>query len=212
MATILDNALLEEIQYHMLEDPDLGVTWASAMWTKAEVLGYLQQRQQRFLKEAPIMLGRAEIVDSAVISQPLPEDWMITYRLVWKDADGTWTELPRVDHREMDLAYATWPSITAAKPRVFADTDSATLTIDVVPVATNTGEYEITYVPIAYSLSGLGDPLQVPAEFVSTIKYGIMADMFGKKGRAHDAARAEYCEARFAEGVMAANFMVRGFV
>ena len=212
MAPILDNALLEEIQYHMLEDPDLGVTWESGMWTATEVLEYTKQRQQRFLKEAPVMLGRAEIVNSTTISQPLPEDWMITYRLVWKDADGTWTELPRVDHRELDLALSTWPNGSAAKPQVYADTDTSTLTIHVAPIPTNGGEFEITYIPIAYSVNGLGDPLMVPPEFIPAIKYGIMADMFGKKGRAHDASRAEYCEARFNEGVMAANFMVRGFV
>jgi hypothetical protein len=214
MAPIADNAVLEEIQYHMLESPDLGVTWTDGLWTAAEVLEYANQRQERFLKEAPVLLGRAEIVNSGVLAQPLPEDWMITYRLVWKDDDGTVTHLPRVDHHELDAMLPTWPTGTAAKPAVYADTDMSTLSIHVAPIPTNGGEFEVLYVPSAPTLDGLGvDSLfMVPEEFVPYIKYGIMADMFSKNGRAHNAQMAAYCESRFQEGIQMVLAMVGGFV
>jgi len=212
MPAVAANALFEEIQYHMIEAPDLGVTWADGIWTAAEVLGYANQRQARFLKEAPVLLGRAEIINSSALAQPLPEDWMLTYRLVWKDDDGTRTQLPRVDHRELDLALSTWPTGTAAKPQVYADTDMATQTIHVAPIPTNGGEFEITYVAVPPLLDGTTEPFMVPDMFVPAVKYGIMADMFGKNGRVHDTERAAYCEMRFQEGVIAANVMVRGFV
>lgn len=213
MAPVADNAVLEEIQYHMLETPDLGVTWTDALWTQAEVLQYANQRQERFLKEAPVLLGRAEIVNSGVLAQPLPEDWMYTYRLVWKDDDGTRTELTRVDHHELDASLATWPTGTAAKPQVYADTDMSTLSIHVVPIPTNGGEFEIVYVPSAPPLIGDGTALfMVPEEFVPYIKYGIMADMFSKNGRAHNAEMATYCEARFQEGIQMVLTMVGGWV
>jgi len=136
MAIILDNAVMEEIQYHLLETPDSGVSWADAIWTATEVTQYAIQRQNRFLKAVPVQLGRAEIINSSALSQPLPEDWMVTFRLVWKDADGSWIELPRVDHRELDLGLTTWPNGTATQPQYFADTDTDTLNIDVVPVPT----------------------------------------------------------------------------
>lgn len=214
MAPVADNAVLNEIQYHMLESPDLGVTWTDGLWTAAEVVGYANQRQERFLKEAPVLLGRANITNSGVLAQPLPEDWLISYRLIWRDDNGDRIELPRVDHRELDLALATWPNGTAAQPQVYADTDTASLTIHVAPIPTNGGDFQITYVPSAPTLDGLGDDsiFMVPEEFVPFIKYGIMADMFGKNGRAHNAQLAQYCEARFAEGVELVRAMVRGFV
>ena len=61
MALIADNAILEEIQYHLLEPPNLGAEWTTGLWTVAEVVGYANQRQQQFLKEAPVLFGRALI-------------------------------------------------------------------------------------------------------------------------------------------------------
>ena len=214
MALIADSAVLEEIQYHLLEAPDLGVSWTDGLWSTAEVVGYANQRQQRFLKEAPVLFGRANITDSGTISQTLPSDWAVTNRLVWVDNDGTWTELPRVDHRELDLSLSTWPTGTAAKPQIYTDADTPTLTIQVAPIATNTGYFQITYVPITPALDGTGGGslFLVPEEFVPAIKYGIMADMLGKTGRAYDPQRAAYCEARFGEGVRAARSMIGGFV
>jgi hypothetical protein len=214
MAPVADSAVLEEIQYHMLEAPDLGVTWADDMWTATEVIQYANLRQERFLKEAPVLLGRAEIVNSAALAQPLPEDWMITYRLIWKDDNGDRIILPRVDHHELDAALSTWPTGTAAQPQVYADTDMSTLSIHVAPIPTNGGEFEILYVPSAPTLDGLGvdSIFMVPEEFVPYIKYGIMADMYSKNGRAHNPALAAYCEGRFQEGIQMVLSMVRGWV
>jgi hypothetical protein len=214
VALVADSAVLEEIQYHLLEAPDLGVSWTDNLWTTAEVVGYANQRQQRFLKATSVLLGRARITNSGTISQTLPSDWAFTQRLVWVDDDGTWTELPRVDHRELDLSLSTWPTGTATKPQVYADTDTSTLTIHVAPIPTNGGYFQITYVPIAPALDGTGGGsiFMVPEEFTPAIKYGIMADMLGKNGRAHDPERAAYCESRFQEGIAAATAMVGGFI
>ena len=217
MALIADSAVLEEIQYHLLEAPDLGVSWTDGLWSTAEVVGYANQRQQRFLKEAPVLFGRANITHSLpnAAFQTLPSDWAVTNRLVWIDAtDNTWTELPRVDHRELDLVSAAWPTASAAKPQVYTDADTPTLTIQVAPTATNAGYFQITYVPTAPALDGTGGGslFLVPEEFVPAIKYGIMADMLGKTERAYDPQRAAYCEARFGEGVRAARSMIGGFV
>ena len=214
MALIADNAILEEIQYHLLEPPNLGAEWTTGLWTVAEVVGYANQRQQQFLKEAPVLFGRALITKSGTISQTLPSDWAVTTRLVWVDNDGTWTELPRVDHRELDLALSTWPTGTATKPQVYTDADTPTLTSHVAPIPTNTGHFQITYVPIAPTMdgSGGGSVFLVPEEFIPAVKYGIMADMLGKVGRIHDPQRAAYCEARFQEGIRAARSMIGGFI
>ena len=47
---VTDQTILSEIQRVTLEGAgDGGATWPSLMWTQAEVLGYLNQRQNRFL-------------------------------------------------------------------------------------------------------------------------------------------------------------------
>ena len=41
---MLDTEIMEQLQYHTLEPPDLGNTWDSLMWTKDEVISYLNNR------------------------------------------------------------------------------------------------------------------------------------------------------------------------
>jgi hypothetical protein len=51
----------------------------------------------------------------------------------------------------------------------------------------------------------------IPDEFLPALKWGVIADMLKKVGRAQDLARAEYAENRYTEGVEAARIMLRGW-
>ena len=69
----------------------------------------------------------------------------------------------------------------------------------------------LLYVALGQTLANTGVAFTVPAEFVSVIKWGVLASMLGKVGRGHDRRRAEYCEERFREGVEACKLILEGW-
>lgn len=201
---ITDQTLLSQIQRTTLEGTgDGGATWPSGMWTQAEVLGYLNQRQDRFLAATGLLwtvLETAITINQA--DQAAPADWIATVFLAYKSGAGLYTELPRLDALELDFALPTWPGASAATPRGFYEVDGNTLTSYVVPVPTAGGSaLERYYVAMGTALTAGGVAFSVPDEFVPTIKYGALADMFSKVGQAANPVLAQAAEARWQEGV-----------
>lgn len=201
---VTDQSILSEIQLAMLEPvADGGVTWTSGMWTASEVLSYLNLRQDRFLKESQLLASWTTMAVSAGQLRPsLPVDWVATVRVSWKgQAQTTYTKLPRSDSWSADNGVPTWPTVTATRPAVYMDAETATLLIQLAPAPTNAGTLSLYYVSTGAPLTGLNELFTVPDEFVPYIKYGAIADMLMKLGRTQDMGRAAYCEQRFAEGV-----------
>ena len=209
---IADTTILSEIQRVTLENTgDAGVTWPSGMWTLAEVLGYLNQRQARFLAAAGLTWTVAGVaITTGQTDQPVPTDWIATIFLAYKTAAGQYRELPRMDALELDLAVPTWPGSSSATPRGYTEVDGATLTTYVVPIPTEVGSaLERYYVALGAALTGAGVNFSVPDECVPTLKYGALADMFSKVGPVANPPLAAACEARWAEGVALAELMAQ---
>ena len=210
--SVTDQALLTALQFALIEDPDSGATWTSGLWTPAEVLDYLNQRQNRLLRESMILLSEANItVNPATLRQDLPFDWIATQRVVWRKSDGTRRELPRSDSFETDAMLPSWPYTLADRPQVYMDAETPTLQIQIAPAPLDVGRLEILYVALGALLTGLGEIFTVPDEFVPAIKYGVLADMLSKIGRASDQTRIQYCESRFQEGIEAGKLMLMGW-
>ena len=206
-----DQDTLGEIQLHLIEPNDGGLTWPSELWTAAEVLAYANQRQHRFLKETALLNSQLPIVVAAGQSLvDLPDVWIATARVSWKNGTtGEIVSLARGSVWESDLAQPTWGTVTADRPLTFSDVEPPeTLHGFLMPAPTVAGELSILCVALAGILDGLGEIWTVPYEFVPSIKYGILADMLNKVGRALWATKARYCELRYQEGVMAAKLLM----
>lgn len=86
MGTVTYAQILDEIQYHLIEDVNSGNSYSSDQWTRDEVFGYIRNRQNQFLKDTAVLLKRATIAYvNGQLRQPLPDDWVITQRVVWKN-------------------------------------------------------------------------------------------------------------------------------
>jgi hypothetical protein len=209
-----DQQVFSEIQYQLIEPTiDGGATWTSSLWTAQEILDIANQRQYRFMKDTMLMLAYARIdVTAGDTTHALPEDWIVTARADWTDATTLATiELPRSSTFEIDHSYATWETQSVARPLLYADSESSTLVFRTMPPSVGAGQVLLLYVGLTAVLTGSGEVLTVPDEFVPAIKYGILADMLRKVGRAHDTDRADYCEARYQEGVEAAHMILNGW-
>jgi hypothetical protein len=213
--SVLDTDFLSEIQQTVVENTvDGGVTWQSGLWTATEVLQYAIQRQNRFMKESGLLYAQIEQNTTANTAQnTLPTDWMTTVRVAWKPIGGTYKEVPRGSLWEADLAFPTWPTVSRTDhPQQFADFEGPdTLNLWLLPPANVNGVISLLYLSLADDLTGIGEIFTVPDEFVPYIKWGVLADMFNKAGRAHDPARAEYAQQRFQDGVETAKILLQSY-
>lgn len=206
---VTDQTVLSEIQRVTLENAgDGGATWPSGMWTQAEVLNYCNQRQNRFLMETGIRVLRAETnITIAQSNQAAPTDWIATLLIAYKSGAGLYRELPRLDAYELDLEVPSWPGTSSATPRGYYETDGDTLTTYVVPIPTEAGSaLERYYIALGTALTAAGVNFSVPDEFVPTIKYGILAEMFLQiASSVTNQVLVEMCEERWTEGVEVAK-------
>lgn len=208
--SITDQEVLQQIQNTVIEPPDLGQTWPSELWTKVEVASYVDQRQNRLLKDTHLQWGIANITGvQGTIIYDLPDDWINTIRVVWIFQDGTTKELARSDTWEADHGKPSW-SYVQGTPDMYYD-GGKPITLRIIPKPNVNGTIQIQYVPYSAIVEGDGELMTVPDEFVVSVKYGALADMFSKVGRGQDVNRAKYCEQRYALGVELARMLVLGF-
>ncbi len=208
-----DSDVLTDLQRTLVEPMNGGLSWASGLWTVQEVIDYTNHRQQRFLKHTGVVQGLADLF--TVPNQPehpLPADVIEIRRVVWHSPTDTFTPLPRGDFWEADHGLHGWPQTTVAIPSLYLVPEAPDLHLVIVPPSFDAGRLEVVYVARGEVLSNAGAILYaVPDECIPAIKYGILADMLSKTGRAQDVARALYCEQRFQLGVDIARLLLQGW-
>ena len=202
-----DAEVLTEIVAGVLEDP----TFASGLWTLAEVLALLNNRQQRFLKETRV--GAAVAIVPWVPGQPeadLPVDWVDTVCARWHAlVTDRWTPVTGSDSFEFDHLTPD-ESLTVNPPQAWRRSDLETLRIALGPPPIAPGELELVYVALAAALDGSGIACEVPDALCPYLKYGVWEDMLSKEGRGKDLIRARYCGQRWEEGVALARALNDG--
>lgn len=206
-----DQDLLERIQYHLMEPPDLGATWPSGLWTQAEVLARMNERQNRFLKASMVMVGMAQLnLLAGVATVALPDDWLTTQDVVWRGTTtGTIRPLIRSDQFQADHGHPEWP-ITAGLPAVYFDYDQPTLELRVAPTPTEAGTLLLLYIPQGAEFDGTGELPSLADEFTdAALAWGTLADLLAKDGRGASPDRAGYAESRFQLGLAAADVILR---
>lgn len=201
---VLDQTILSQLQRVTLEhDGDGGSSWPTGMWTRDEILTYLNDRQNRLL----LALGLVWTVEEPAIvggvpAQPNPATWMATRFLAYHAPAGTYRELPRMDTLELDLVLPSWPLSSSLNPRGFYEIDGDTTNTYVIPAPLAVGaSLEWYFLALGTTLTGAGVAFTVPDDFTPTIKYGVLADMFGKVGPTANPILATAAAERWEEGV-----------
>lgn len=208
---ILDQEILSEIQRVSLENAgDAGVSWPSGMWTLVEVLGYLNQRQNRFLAETGLYWNVQQTpILPGVAAQIRPVDWIARVQTAYKSGAGSYVLLEATDLRQLDLSHPDWPGTsTLDVPFGCYEVEGETQTDYLAPIPLDPdAALERYYVAMGEVLTQDGIAFSVGDEFVPTIKYGALADMFNKVGPAASPVLAEMCEQRWQEGIELGKLM-----
>jgi len=209
---MIDQDLLTELQYALLEPPDGGQSWPSEVWTRDEVLDAVNSAVRALLRETHLVVTRVEqAVLAGATSIALPADWLATAWLVWRDgATLVRTPIGPVDSFESDLASPGWET-TPGTPIGYADLDSATLTLRLVPTPAANGTLENLYIARPDPVNGNGMDLPLPDPYLSGIKYGGLGWLLQKVGRLQDPERAAYCDQRYQLTRIAAEIILGGW-
>jgi hypothetical protein len=210
---MIDQDLLQAIQYGLLEVPDGGQNWPSGLWTLEEVLARLSERQNAYLKRTQILVTAATSAAVPISEHrvSLPIDWIATVTAVWRGNDGRSRDLLRAGQFTSDAMQPTWEQ-TNGLPLAYHEYDPPMLILEIAPAPDVAGVVDLLYVAMGTTPNGNGVTLTLPDEINDAgVKYGVLADLLSKEGRGQDQSRAAYCEQRFDLAVEIGRIIVDGW-
>lgn len=208
---MIDQALLEELQYALLEPPDGGQSWPSGVFSREDVIEATNAACRTLQRGTHLTTTYLEqFILAGSLSVSMPADWLATAHLVWRTfPENVRTPLTPVDAFEADLARPGW-EIVRGTPFAYVDLDTNTLELRLVPTPNLTGVLENLYVPVPEAINGNGVEVPVPEEFVSAVKYDALRTLLRAVGRLEDEERAKYCDERYEILELAAELLLKG--
>lgn len=212
---VLDTEVLGNVQTSLLEPNNGGASFQSGIWTQAQAVAALTNRQRKFLSETGITIMVAYQTGEADKRRyDLPDNIIDIRRVAWANQTdpSAYVELPRADGWELDHGRTNWPTSSATSPEVYVESHTPSLVIEVVPAPNDLGEIELTASADGVAPTGTGMPLSVPDDFTPYLAWGVRADLLSAEYEGNDPVRAAHCEERFAEGIELARILVSGGV
>lgn len=213
--SVTDADFIEEIAWRTIETS----LFPSGLWTVTEIANYTNQRQNRFNRDAKLMLAHQPLTFSAAqTSADLPQDWIATINGSWTPATGTTagisTTVGTGDRYAAEKAISSTNN-PPSRPVILDDQSAGPLKVELFPPPDVAGDLEILYASVLEVLPF--DPLNpeifdLPDDVIPYIVYGVLADMLSKDGRGQDLARAKYCEERFQEGIALSAILLEGWI
>jgi len=218
LQTVTEQNVLNEMQFHTLETPDNGATLDSDMWTIGEWVDYINSRMANFAAETKLILVRDNSLATVInqtqydLGSGVDPDLLEVHRVAWVDAAGISHGLREDSTLTYDRLLPEWTVPSASQePEVYIRAGRPQLKLEILPAPVEAGTLDILYTKRPPQLPQVADTtaLDLPNEFTPYIKWGALADVFAKEGQAHDPAKAEYCEARYQEGIIVARAVLR---
>lgn len=211
---MIDQDLLEEIQYALLEPPDGGQSWPSEVWTREEVLDAVTHACISVVRDTHAVLTYVEqFLPAGSLSLTVPEDCLTTAHLVWRAQPSQLrTILLPADAFEADQGMPGWEIAGATNPipLAFVNLDTLTQEVRLIPTPFGHGIVEHLYVPIPAAVEGRGEDLPLPDALVTATKYHALSTLLSGVHRLQDPARAAYCDERYAIEVAVTQMLLRG--
>lgn len=204
-----DQDILSLIEYHLLEPQTSSypLAWTgSAQFTVADILNAIQQVRDQLLSDTGCTVtqsfiaanpGRTFLADTAISLRRVA--WIPTTGFgyspnllmpsdVWADQSFT----------------AGFPQYPPGYPLTYRRSNEPPLSFDVDIQPAVPGQYDIMTINAGLALSTTAaSVLPVPNDWCHVIKWGALAQLFGRESASSDPLRAQYCLMRYKEGIAA---------
>jgi hypothetical protein len=207
--TVTDQSILELIEYHLLEPQTSAypLVWAgSNQFQVTDILNAIQQVRDQLLSESNCTITQQLV--SATPGRTFLGDTCIGIRRVsWIPTTGFGYApnclLPSDIWGEQSFE-AGFPQTAPGYPLTYRRSTEPPLSFDVDVQPAVPGNYDVLTVNAGLALSTTAASIiPVPNDWCPIIKYGALAQLFGRDSASHDTLRAQYCLARYKQGVSA---------
>jgi len=206
--TVLDNDLITQIQYHILEPitPAYPLVWSGSLqFTLTDILGALERRSNETLALSGCTITRTLVPAPLATYVLLPDTTTIIRRVVWIPNPGlgyTAKILRQSDpiaKRSFDYHYRT----AASSPPVnWTQNTEPPPAFDVDRTPPVLGQYEVLSINSQPSPSTTSSStLTIPDDWTWVAKWGALMDLLSREANSKDPLRAKYCEQRYVEGI-----------
>jgi hypothetical protein len=223
--TVTDATLYQAILYHLLE-PATGP--ASVQVTTGDLSNAVQRRRDEVLsvtsctqtrRLVPAVNGRITLPDSVIDVRRMAYLPAITFpggygsgyygQNLYGNSPQNFVEgfvmWPEDAWAEQSFDY-TYTENPPGKPSTYLMSTEPPLSFDTNCPPDTAGQYELLTVEAGGTLafnvpSATGTTLLVPDDWTHVIKWGALADLFGREANARDPLRQTYCEQRYKMGL-----------
>lgn len=214
---VTDRQLYNILQYTLIETPNNGASFGSNLYTVTEVTARANYRLDLFNKLSGIFTKNAvtDTVASTVRNQVAVNlaDLIDILEVSYNSGTG-WNVIPPGSATEADSFITDQVGAGASVTIPFFYTlDTAPLmSISLYPPPSSAGTLRMAYIPKIGLLPTVpdGTSITLSNDFTPYIKYGILADLFGKSGETYDPIRAQVCEQLFQVGAEVAKSWISG--
>lgn len=205
--TVTNWDLVIDLQYALLEPPAAGGTWTGTNQFDLTVLSTaIQRRRDQFLRDTGAIVTHTVTPYSPVPASgrlDLDEAVLIVRRAAWEPAatGSTLQPLQRTDEWAGTHFAPAWPQ-SPNLPFAYSTSVVPPITLQLIPPPTADGDLDL----VAIAKGAVVNPaaaasLGIPDDFAWVVKFGALADLLQGDGLALDPQRAQYCEARWQEGI-----------
>lgn len=211
--TVTDQDITNEMQVTLLETPNEGASYGSGLYTASEVAAALNYRLRDFYKRTGLVTKRTTDTGTNAnqAEQNLPGDVIDILRVAYPDINGNTIAIMPGSATEADMFLSDEFGSNSAVdlPATFTLDTSGVLQILLLPPPNDNRAIDYVYVaqPTSLPTAPDGTHLECPDDFTPYIKYGALADLFGKTGETYDPVRAGMCEQLYELGVQMAKLL-----
>ncbi len=206
---VTDQQLYTIMEFHLLEPvatnfPAVGQVWTgSKQFTIQDLINAVQRRRDEILSVSGCTITRRTV--AAVPGRTLLPDSVLDIRRgafipntgfgsvspLWMD--DTWAE------QAYENSYLQTPPGT---PQIITVSSQPPLSFDVDIQPNVPGSYELLTIEAGGALSVVASStLLIPDDWTWVLKWGALADLFSRESNGKDELRAQYCEARYRQGL-----------
>lgn len=223
---VTGQSLYNDIMYTLLESADAGAAEpTSGLYTRAEVMARLNYRMTEFNQQTGMRIQDGYIGGSGftftTVSTPnttrdvdIPTDCIDIIQVAVESATGNaiYTVIPQGSMMEADFLIPDETTAVTTMPTIWVQDIESAQKIAVIPPPSTARQVRYLYVVRPTALASPPDTTvtEIVDDWTPFVKFGALADLFGKSGETYDPERQALCEQLYQLGVDVANSMIRG--